>query len=102
MDFNVSLVSDPPEARFTVVGDLDLATSPLVAEQMAEEIRRGCRQILIDLSGVTFVDATALGVFTSTHRALRVREGTMRFVAYQPSFHRLCRATGLAEHFGLS
>jgi anti-sigma B factor antagonist len=101
MDFNLSLVSHPPEAFVTVRGELDLATSPLVSRKLREEIDAGCRRMLIDLSGVTFVDASALGMLTLTRRALRDQRGTLKFVAYKPAFLRLCRATGLVEHFGL-
>ena len=57
--------------------------------------------MMLDLSEVTFIDASALGMLTTTRRELDDVEGTMSFVAYRPTFLRLCRATGLAEHFGL-
>jgi anti-sigma B factor antagonist len=101
MDFNLSLVSRPPEALVRVRGELDLATSPVVSRRLREEIDAGCRSILLDLSEVTFVDASALGMLTLTRRALRDQQGTLKFVAYKPAFLRLCRATGLVEHFGL-
>jgi anti-sigma B factor antagonist len=102
MDFNLSLVSHPPEAYVTVAGELDLATAPLVSRRLRAEIDAGCRRMMIDLSGVTFVDASALGMLTLTRRSLQERQGSLRFVGYRPAFERLCRATGLAEHFGLA
>ena len=102
MDFNLSLVTHPPEAFVTLQGELDLATTPLVTRQLRSAIDEGCRRMLIDLSEVTFIDASALGMLTTTRRELREREGSLKFVAYGPTFLRLCRATGLAEHFGLT
>jgi anti-sigma B factor antagonist len=102
MDFNLSLVSHPPVSVVTLQGELDLATTPLVSQRLRTAIDEGCRQMKIDLSGVTFIDATALGMLTTTRRELREREGTLDFIAYRPEFLRLCRATGLAEHFGLT
>jgi anti-sigma B factor antagonist len=101
MDFDLALVSQPPEAYVTVRGELDLATAPMVSRQLRDAIEAGCRRMLIDLSDVTFVDASALGMLTLTRRELRNRQGSLRFVGYPPAFLRLCRATGLAEHFGL-
>jgi anti-sigma B factor antagonist len=101
MDFNVSLVSSPSGAYVTVSGELDLATAPLVSQRLRAEIASGCRRMVIDLSGVTFVDASALGMLTLTRRSLHDQQGSLRFVGYRPAFLRLCRATGLAEHFGL-
>ncbi len=102
MDFNVSLVSAPPEAYVTVRGELDLATAPLVSQRLRREIAAGCRRMVIDLSGVTFMDASALGMLTLTRRSLHDQQGSLKFVGYRPAFLRLCRATGLAEHFGLA
>jgi len=102
MDFDLSLVSHPPEAFVTLRGELDLATTPLVTRRLRSAIDDGCRRMMIDLSDVTFIDASALGMLTTTRRELGERQGTMRFVGYRPTFLRLCRATGLAEHFGLS
>jgi len=102
MEFNLSLVSHPPEAFVTLQGELDLATTPLVTQRLRAAIDEGCRQIKIDLSEVTFVDASALGMLTTTRRELGERQGTLQFVAYPPEFLRLCQATGLAELFGLS
>jgi len=101
VDFNLSLVAQPPEALVTLQGELDLASSPIVSARLRAAMDSGCRRMMVDLSGVTFVDASALGMLTATHRELRVREGTLKFVAYRPAFLRLCRATGLVEHFGL-
>jgi anti-sigma B factor antagonist len=101
MDFNLSLRSVPPDTFVTVQGDLDLATAPLVSERLRAEIEAGCRRMKLDLSRVTFVDASALGMLTLTRQTLQEHEGTLDVVAYQPFFLRLCRATGLVEAFGL-
>lgn len=101
MEFSLSVVAVPPDAFVTVRGDLDLATSPELRERLRAEIETGCRRVLVDLSGTTFVDASALGALATTRRVLNERGGLLRFTAYPESFLRLCRATGLAAHFGL-
>jgi anti-anti-sigma factor len=58
-DFKLSLQSDPPDTHVSVQGDLDLATAPLVSERLRAEIDAGCRRMMIDLSQVTFIDASA-------------------------------------------
>jgi anti-sigma B factor antagonist len=102
MTFTLSVVSDPPESRLTIQGELDLVSAPVVAARMYDEIEAGCLRLLVDLAGVTFVDASALTMFSQTHRVLEGRQGSMTIVAYQPMFLRLCRATGLEERFGLT
>ncbi|HRD59960.1 MAG TPA: hypothetical protein PL137_03550 [Nocardioides sp.] len=78
---NFSLITRPPDTYLTLRGELDIATSPLVAQRVRNAIAEGCRSMKIDLTE---------------------RHGTMSFVAYRPTFFRLCRATGLDEHFGLA
>ena len=101
MELNLSLVTQPPEALVTLHGELDLATAPLVGRRLQEAIDQGCRRMVVDLAAVTFIDASALGMLALTRRTLHEQGGSLRFVAYRPTFLRLCRATGLAEHFGL-
>ena len=57
MDFNLSLVSRPPETYVTLQGELDLATSPIVSRRLRTAIDDGCRRMMLDLSQVTFIDA---------------------------------------------
>lgn len=102
MEFTLSVVNEPPATHLTVRGELDLVTARVLAATMNEQIEAGCRRLLIDLADVTFVDASALTTFTQTRRVLADREGTMEFVAFQPTFLRLCRATGLVDVFGLA
>jgi anti-sigma B factor antagonist len=102
MTFTLSVVSEPPESRLTLSGELDLVSSSVVAARLYDEIEAGCRRLLVDLAGVTFVDASALTMFSQTQRVLEERQGSMTFVAYQPMFLRLCRATGLDDAFGLA
>ena len=102
MDLTLSVDSSPLESRLTLSGELDLVSSSVVAARLYDEIEAGCRRLLIDLAGVTFIDASALTMFTQTRRVLEDRQGSMTFVAYQPMFLQLCRATGLDDVFGLA
>jgi anti-sigma B factor antagonist len=102
MDFNLSVASHAPDSHVTVRGELDLATAPQMSQTLQAEIEAGCRRMVIDLAGVTFVDATALSILAATHRLLSERGGVMTISAYPPAFLRLCRATGLVERFGLT
>jgi anti-sigma B factor antagonist len=42
------------------VGELDLATVPLLSAPVAELRAGGCRHLIVDLSGLTFIDSTGL------------------------------------------
>jgi anti-sigma B factor antagonist len=56
----------------------------------------------VDLGGVTFADASALGVFARARAELAARQGSLGFVATSAPFRRVCRLTGLDTVFELN
>jgi anti-sigma B factor antagonist len=53
-----------------VEGELDLASAPTLKWELAEALAGGPRRVILDLSGVTFIDSTALGVLVTARRGL--------------------------------
>jgi len=102
MDFNLNVAIDPPRATLTAHGELDIFTARQVSRQLVEAMTAGCRQVLVDVGGVTFVDASALGVFARAREELRAQDGSIGFVAASATFRRLCAMTGLDTVFELN
>jgi anti-anti-sigma factor len=71
-----------------VSGEFDLATLPLLEEALSRAHAHG-RDVLVDLSEVTFVDATSLGAIAHAHRQLRVEARMLRLVNVPPRISRL-------------
>jgi anti-sigma B factor antagonist len=84
------------EADVVVTGDFDVAGTPDVVARLDELVADGCLQIVLDLSGVTFADASALGLLLRTKRRLEGRQGSLRVVYDDnPYVTRLLAVTGL-------
>jgi anti-sigma B factor antagonist len=65
-DFGIT-ASGP--AMFTLKGELDLASSPLLDAAIGQSVARG-GSILVDVSGLTFADSSGIGAILRSARAL--------------------------------
>ena len=50
-------------ARLTPVGELDIATAPQLDQEVRSLLARSVREVVIDLSRLTFIDSSALRLF---------------------------------------
>lgn len=85
-----------------VVGEVD-ATS---VEQLRPELNRladaGRIRVILDLSGVTFLDSSGLGALVSCHRRLQLLGGRLRLVCRNDLVLRVFRLTGLDKVMPIS
>jgi anti-sigma B factor antagonist len=102
MDFSLSMAIEPPVAILTANGELDIFSAREVSRRLGEAMTAGCDLVLVDVGGVTFVDASALGVFARARADLVAQEGSLGFVATSAPFRRLCAMTGLDRVFDLN
>lgn len=58
----------------TVVGEVDLATAPLLLERLQLACSDGSRYLVVDLSAVTFFSAAGVGVLHEARTAQRVTQ----------------------------
>jgi len=92
------------EKDVTVVkvrGELDVFSSPRLREQLLDVIDTGPIRLVVDLSDVTFLDSTGLGVLVGIYHRLRARNGTMSFVGANERVRRVFHVTQLTKIFML-
>lgn len=86
-------------AVVSVAGEIDVYTSPLLQEHLVEVLRDGSSSIVLDLSEVTFLDSTGLGVLITGLKRCRSADGDLVLVTAQPNVLKVLEITGLNDVF---
>lgn len=85
----------PPTNRVSVVGEVDLATAPLLRDRLHTALRDQSPAVLVvDLAGVTFLDCTGIGALISAHNAALQAGCQLRITDPQPIVRRVLEVTG--------
>jgi anti-anti-sigma factor len=95
MQFSIRSSHAPPDVHLTLDGELDIFSAGRVRRSLGAALDAGCRRALLDVSGVTFVDASALGVLVRARALMRSCAGSLEVTAFSPTFLRLCLLTEL-------
>ncbi|MER5795503.1 STAS domain-containing protein [Streptomyces sp. NPDC001980] len=81
-------------ALITLVGEIDLATAPQVSEALAECLSDGIRSIDVDLTAVTFCDASGLNAFLTAFRLVTDAGTALRLHYPSRAMARVIEITG--------
>ena len=84
-----------------VAGEIDAHTAPALRTQLIEILADGRTRLVLDLTAVTFLDSTALGVLVGAQRRVRALDGHLGVVADRPLTVKLFRMTGLDKVIAL-
>ncbi|MFJ9442410.1 STAS domain-containing protein [Kitasatospora sp. NPDC101235] len=82
----------------SLVGELDMATGPLVTDAVSRALAAGPSRLDLDVSALTFCDASGLRALLQARRASGLRHVEFRLVGVRPGLRRvlaLLRATDL-------
>jgi anti-sigma B factor antagonist len=80
-------------------GEVDLFTAPAFKEAVYEILDAGNNRIIIDLSGLEFMDSTGLGVLLGALRRLRTTGGSLALVCDRENIVKIFQLTGLDQVF---
>jgi len=80
-----------------VTGELELATAPRLRQQVVSLIGGGRAQLVIDLSGVDFIDSVGLGVVVGALKRCRTHGGDLMVAGAVPRVRALFEITRLDE-----
>jgi anti-anti-sigma factor len=85
-----------------LAGELDIASVPVLREQLLGLLRHGSSRLFIDLSKVSPCDARGLAVLVGIGRRARLLGGFLRLAAVSPHADEVLRITGLHRHLPIS
>jgi anti-anti-sigma factor len=86
---------DALRASADLLGDIDLASAPILQACLQCEVAEGRRYLQLDLSAVTFVDCAGLNVILAAHHDLLARRGTLILTGASARARRLVRLAQL-------
>ncbi len=99
MDLTLSTRSEDGRTVVEVAGEIDVYTAPKLREQLAELVDSGRYDLIVDMTGVEFLDSTGLGVLVGGLKRVRTHDGSLRLVCTQERILKIFRITGLTKVF---
>ena len=80
-------------------GEVDLYTAPEFKQQLLEVVGQGGKEVVVDLTGTTFIDSTTLGVLVGGVKRLRPNGGQLTLVCNDRNITKIFEITGLDKVF---
>jgi anti-sigma B factor antagonist len=80
-------------------GAIDTSNTPEIGEGLKSLISQGKSNIVIDLSGVSYIGSWGLGVTISVYKAARENKGTLKLTQVPPEIMDVFNLTGLDKIF---
>jgi anti-sigma B factor antagonist len=96
-EFRVEVREQPGATLLAVSGELDLASSPALEEELQRALGMQPEVVILDLRALEFMDSTGLSLLIKAHQSA---EGTVKrlcLVKGPPQVQRLLTLTGVQE-----
>jgi anti-sigma B factor antagonist len=99
MDVSVHTVVHGDQVVVQVAGEIDVYTAASLREKLADLIDADHTDVVVDLTGVTFMDSTGLGVLVGALKKVRGYGGRLQLVIDQEKVIKVFRITALTQVF---
>ena len=102
MEFEVSI--DEHAEAYSVVavrGEVDLHTAPKFQSAIERAGRTDGTTVIVDMSGVAFMDSTALSALVRCKDSLREQGTSLRLAAPSRAVQRIFSVTGFEDYFDI-
>jgi anti-sigma B factor antagonist len=93
LDYEVRRVAEFPV--LCVSGEIDIYTAPLFKQAVVNLVSEGNKDVIIDLSQVTFMDSSGFGTLLGATKRLRPMGGGLHLASPNSTIQRMLRLTRL-------
>jgi anti-sigma B factor antagonist len=100
-DFQIDELAEGSVPILAINGEIDLSKAPDLRARLVKIAASGAALVVVDLTEVTFLDSTALGVLVSGLKRMRAAGGDLRLVVTRPNLVKVFEITGLLDLFPL-
>ena len=88
-----------PAVRLVAHGEIDLGTAPRLAGAFDALIDGGATLVILDASGVEFLDSSGLRTIVNAGNRLSAQGGQLVIEGVSGAVHRVLEVSGLIEHY---
>jgi anti-sigma B factor antagonist len=90
------------DAVVRLIGELDMASAPVLKTELASLAARGVRTVIVDLDQLDFIDSSGLSVLIAGLKRLREGGGTLTIRSPSARAKRVFEIAGLTQLFAIS
>ena len=94
----IEIEDEGGDTVFVLRGELDPHTAPSLRTEIDRVFDAGRTNLVLDLSGLSFIDSSGLRVIISAHKDAAERNGHLVLRSPSQTTRRLLDITGLIEH----
>jgi anti-sigma B factor antagonist len=96
MQLNVETRIDGDLGVIEAMGEIDMASAGMLRQAVTDLLGKGVSRLVLDMTTVTFIDSTGLGILVGARKKLQHLQGSFSVVCQSPRILRLFNITGLA------
>ncbi len=97
MNIQVILKEEENYVKGFISGEIDAFTSPMLREKLSEVEPKNDLKVELDMSDVSYMDSTGLGVIVAFYKNINAYNGHVKLTRLSPRLKRLFDITGLGE-----
>ncbi|NTW38865.1 MAG: STAS domain-containing protein [Cellulomonadaceae bacterium] len=101
MDVSVTSRASGDRTVVEVTGEIDVYTAPVLREELASLVDSEHTNLVVDLSAVSFMDSTGLGVLVGALKKVRTLGGDLALVINEEKILKVFRITALTQVFSI-